>query len=605
MLRAVHPVPADEDVTPPSGARAHRAPGVLGGKLRAGRSRNDQVATDFRLFLLTRRVRSRPRSSTSRRAILGPEAQAHVDGVARLHAPPARAAGPGARARQARPRVRARRRPAARLGHRTALRPWAQALSPGSSLPLDPRRSRADSASGRRRQFHRRRERPRLRRRALCFTTAMIGVHLSRLGEDLPGDLARFACEGSTTPGRPARRSCRRRRTPTSPSSRAARPGRLIGDLTAILTVLAARRLPTTATSRRTREPAFDAVDSQAARPACHDRLVSRRCTRRRADGGVTPPQVRAGDTSPKAAGARGRPVPHRRTRSPAAACGSRAGPAAIEAVRTSPTRSCTTSRGLTPGVRGCCRYAARSTRAAHGGTARSVVRAARGRPRGRRRRRRLGRPAPRSLREPWRARGRVLPSRSSTETSRSWRATCSAASSRARPTRARRRRAPGGRGVRRRGRCRLARLARRTPRTGVMFGPPGRVYVHFTYGMHWCANVVCRPDGRASAVLMRTGGRGGPETTGAVAAGTPRPRPSLASGPANLASCLGLDGTWTGQPSSRSARGPAAPAGLGCRRRRRWRHRAAHRHRRGAGRSRGAGGRGEPARLGTGRAGG
>jgi DNA-3-methyladenine glycosylase len=81
-----------------------------------------------------------------------------------------------------------------------------------------------------------------------------------------------------------------------------------------------------------------------------------------------------------------------------------------------------------------------------------------------------------------------------------------------------------------------------RTTRTEVMFGPPGHLYCYFTYGMHWCANVVCGTDGVAAAVLLRAG----EVVRGADEAFTRRPAArrerDLARGPARLATCLGLD---------------------------------------------------------------
>jgi DNA-3-methyladenine glycosylase len=84
------------------------------------------------------------------------------------------------------------------------------------------------------------------------------------------------------------------------------------------------------------------------------------------------------------------------------------------------------------------------------------------------------------------------------------------------------------------------------TPRTEVMFGRAGHLYVYFTYGMHWCANVVTGTEGEASAVLLRAG-----EVVGGhdVAADrrTGIAERDWARGPARLASTLGLDGTQTG----------------------------------------------------------
>ncbi len=92
------------------------------------------------------------------------------------------------------------------------------------------------------------------------------------------------------------------------------------------------------------------------------------------------------------------------------------------------------------------------------------------------------------------------------------------------------------------------------TPRTEVMFGPPGFSYVYFSYGMHWALNVVCGPVGRASAVLLRAG-----EVVAGEELARSRRRPDtppgrLASGPANLAACLGLDRSWSGLEVTRGA---------------------------------------------------
>ncbi len=80
-----------------------------------------------------------------------------------------------------------------------------------------------------------------------------------------------------------------------------------------------------------------------------------------------------------------------------------------------------------------------------------------------------------------------------------------------------------------------------RTPRNAVMFGPPGHLYVYFVYGMHFCANVSCLPDGEAGAVLLRAGEVVSDPLLARVRRPTARRDHDLARGPARLASLLGL----------------------------------------------------------------
>jgi argininosuccinate lyase len=261
---AFRPDAGDEDVHTALERGLLERAGSLGGKLRAGRSRNDQVATDLRLYL-----RDHVRLITLRLAELETALMDQADRHRDTPAPGMthmQHAQPVLFAHQLLAHVQALSRDAGRLrdwDKRAAICPLGSGALAGSSLPLDPETVAAelgfdaaapnsmDAVSDR--DFA----------AEFCFAAALLGVHLSRLGEEVvlwsshefgwaEIDDA-YATGSSIMP---------QKKNPDVAELARGKAGRLIGGLTGLLTTLKGLPLTYNRDLQEDKEPVFDAVDT-------------------------------------------------------------------------------------------------------------------------------------------------------------------------------------------------------------------------------------------------------------------------------------------------------------------------------------------------------
>jgi argininosuccinate lyase len=258
------PTVADEDVHTALERGLLERLGALGGKLRAGRSRNDQIATDLRLYLRdsVRLIASR---ITELQTALIDQAAAAGDtpapGMTHLqHAQPVLFG------HQLLAHVHAFARDIGRLkdwDRRAAVSPLGSGALAGSSLPLDPVAMAAelgfDSAAPNSMDAVADRDFA----AEFCFDAAMIGVHLSRLGEEIVLWSSQefgwieiddaYATGSSIMP---------QKKNPDVAELARGKAGRLIGGLTGLLTTLKGLPLTYNRDLQEDKEPVFDAIDT-------------------------------------------------------------------------------------------------------------------------------------------------------------------------------------------------------------------------------------------------------------------------------------------------------------------------------------------------------
>ena len=259
------PDASDEDVHTALERGLLERVGSLGGKLRAGRSRNDQVATDLRMYLRDQARTIVARLTELRDGAAGPGRAAPGHPGARHDPPAARAAGaaraPAARARAG---VRQGREPAARTGTsappsaRSAPAPW-----PGRRCALDPDAVAAELGFESAAENSMDAVSDRDFAAEFCFAAALLGVHLSRLGEEVVlwsshefgwAELDDAYSTGSSI--------MPQKKNPDVAELARGKAGRLIGGLTAVLTTLKGLPLTYNRDLQEDKEPVFDAVDT-------------------------------------------------------------------------------------------------------------------------------------------------------------------------------------------------------------------------------------------------------------------------------------------------------------------------------------------------------
>lgn len=257
------PGPDDEDVHTAIERGLLERLGALGGKLRAGRSRNDQVATDFRLYLRDQARAIAVDVIALQEALLA-QAQEHIDTIAPgfthlQHAQPVSFGHELAK------HVHALARDVDRLrdwDHRAALSPLGAGALAGSSLGLDPQAvaeelgfrgalaNSIDAVSDRDWVAE------------FLFAAAMIGVHLSRLGEEVVLWTSReFAWATLDDAWSTGSSIMPQKKNPDVAELIRGKSGRLIGDLTGLLATLKGMPFAYNRDLQEDKEPVFDAVD--------------------------------------------------------------------------------------------------------------------------------------------------------------------------------------------------------------------------------------------------------------------------------------------------------------------------------------------------------